>query len=87
MTGRYTDDAPPTATTYVLETAAGNSTTPTPGPNQVTLNWGPSSVHSGNVVGHVFADGHVSMISADVDDRVYMAINTSDAKDILNGEY
>ena len=44
-------------------------------------------MHSGNVVGHVFADGHVNMISADVDDRVYMAINTSDARDVLNGEY
>jgi len=82
MTGRFTDDAPPggaTGFTFTITTAAGD--------NAVTLNWGPSSVHSGNVVGHVFADGHVSMISADVDDRVYMAINTSDAKDILNGEY
>lgn len=79
MTGRYTDDAPPPATAYTIQTASGDNT--------VTLNWGPSSVHSGNVVGHVFADGHVSMIAADVDDRVYMAINTSAAKDILSGEY
>jgi len=87
MTGRFTDDNPPASQTFTITPSAGIDNAGAAGTISVALNWGPSSVHSGNVVGHVFADGHVNMISADVDDRVYMAINTSDARDVLNGEY
>ncbi|MFM7243853.1 MAG: DUF1559 domain-containing protein, partial [Planctomycetaceae bacterium] len=43
--GTFTDSAPPQSRSY---TALGAS---------VPLNWGPSSYHTGKVIGHLFADG------------------------------
>jgi prepilin-type N-terminal cleavage/methylation domain-containing protein len=37
-------------------------------------NWGPSSDHSGGVVVHAFADGHVENINTAIDPRAYFAI-------------
>jgi prepilin-type processing-associated H-X9-DG protein len=34
--------------------------------------WGPSSEHSGGIVNHLFADGHVEAISEDVDPNFYL---------------
>jgi prepilin-type N-terminal cleavage/methylation domain-containing protein len=42
----------------------------------VSLSWGPSSYHGGSVIGHLFGDGHVEMISAEISPSVFNAINT-----------
>jgi prepilin-type N-terminal cleavage/methylation domain-containing protein len=42
----------------------------------VALNWGPSSYHAGKVIGHLFGDAHVEMISADIDSNIYNSLNT-----------
>jgi prepilin-type N-terminal cleavage/methylation domain-containing protein len=38
--------------------------------------WGPSSDHAGKIIGHLFADGHVEFIGADIDAGTYHALNT-----------
>jgi len=38
--------------------------------------WGPSSDHAGNLVMHVFADGSVRSIGADVDPIIYIGLST-----------
>jgi prepilin-type N-terminal cleavage/methylation domain-containing protein len=64
MNGSFTTANPPTAVTY---TAGGNST---------PLNWGSSSDHSGKLVGHLFADGHIEFINSDVAPGIYMSLHT-----------
>jgi prepilin-type N-terminal cleavage/methylation domain-containing protein len=76
MNMRYTDDNPPPLQTYSIISDAVNGTQPS-----VALNWGPSSVHSGNVVGHLFGDSRVTFIQSGIDDRVYIAINTSQGRE------
>jgi prepilin-type N-terminal cleavage/methylation domain-containing protein/prepilin-type processing-associated H-X9-DG protein len=72
--GTFTDSAPPGQRTYQ---ASGG---------QLNLNWGPSSYHAGKVIGHLFADGHVEMINADMDAGIYSALNTRGSSDTI-GEY
>jgi len=76
MSQRYTDDNPPPRQTYSIVSDAVSGAQPS-----VQLNWGPSSVHSGNVVGHLFGDSRVSFIGSGIDDRVYIAINTSQGRE------
>jgi len=40
------------------------------------MTWGPSSDHAGKIIGHLFADGHVEFIGADVAPATYHALNT-----------
>jgi prepilin-type N-terminal cleavage/methylation domain-containing protein len=76
----YTDDNPPPLQTYSITSDAISGSAPKIDPS-VRLNWGPSSVHSGNVVGHLFGDSRVTFIRSDCDDRVYIAINTSQGRE------
>jgi prepilin-type N-terminal cleavage/methylation domain-containing protein/prepilin-type processing-associated H-X9-DG protein len=46
------------------------------GATNVSLNWGPSSAHAGRIVGHLFADGHVEFINADINSNIYNSLNT-----------
>jgi type II secretory pathway pseudopilin PulG len=46
------------------------------GGSTVNLTWGPSSDHAGKIIGHLFADGHVEFIGADVAVATYEALNT-----------
>jgi len=72
--GTSTDSNPPTARTF------------TGGGGTISLNWGPSSYHAGKVIGHLFGDAHVEMISADVDPAIYSALSTRGSSDTI-GEY
>jgi hypothetical protein len=36
--------------------------------------WGASSEHAGGVVLHAFADGHIALISSDIDVQIYPAL-------------
>jgi prepilin-type N-terminal cleavage/methylation domain-containing protein/prepilin-type processing-associated H-X9-DG protein len=74
MSGTNNDSNPPAVQNY---TGAGAT---------VNLNWGPSSYHAGKVIGHLFADGHVEMINADVDAGIYSSLNTRGSADTI-GEY
>lgn len=65
MSGSNTTTNPPGASTVTM---AGSSTT--------NLTWGPSSDHAGKIIGHLFADGHVEFIGADIDNGTYHALNT-----------
>ena len=66
VTGTFTSENPPAAIPqYINASTAGPS-----------LNYGPSSDHSGKIVGHLFADGHVEFISADITASIYMSLNT-----------
>ena len=48
--------------------------------------WGPSSEHSGNVIIHVFADGHVQALRSSVDKNAYLHIITrSEGESIAEG--
>jgi prepilin-type N-terminal cleavage/methylation domain-containing protein/prepilin-type processing-associated H-X9-DG protein len=73
MSGNFTDSAPPNGT--LASPSLNVSSAPTNG-FQIQLNWGPSSYHAGKVIGHLFADGHVEMISADIDPNTYNCLNT-----------
>ena len=66
MSGSSTTTLPPTAVTFTLGAS----------PSQVALTWGPSSDHAGKIIGHLFADGHVEFISADITPNTYHALNT-----------
>ena len=72
--GTFTDSAPPTPRAFQATGATMN------------LNWGPSSYHAGKVIGHLFADGHVEMINADMDAGIYSSLNTRGSSDTI-GEY
>ncbi|MEI8227778.1 MAG: DUF1559 domain-containing protein [Planctomycetota bacterium] len=62
--GSNSTNSPPTAIAHTI------------GANTVSLTWGPSSDHSGKLIGHLFADGHVEFLSADVNESTYCALNT-----------
>jgi len=67
MSGSSTTTNAPSGSTLSLQ----NSTDTLTG-----MTWGPSSDHAGKIIGHLFADGHVEFIGADVDSATYHAINT-----------
>jgi hypothetical protein len=60
-----------TASNHQYLTTSGVSNAPQKG-----LNWGPSSSHSGNIVMHLFADGHVIGLTDGVDQATYLALTT-----------
>jgi prepilin-type N-terminal cleavage/methylation domain-containing protein/prepilin-type processing-associated H-X9-DG protein len=58
-------------------TNAPSGSTLTAGSDTLTgMTWGPSSDHAGKIIGHLFADGHVEFIGADIDSATYHALNT-----------
>jgi prepilin-type N-terminal cleavage/methylation domain-containing protein len=65
MSGSNTTTLPPAGVTHTI--GADTST---------SLTWGPSSDHAGKIIGHLFADGHVEFIGADVSANTYQALNT-----------
>ena len=66
MSGSNTTTLPPAAQTFTLGTGGGTT----------DMTWGPSSDHAGKIIGHLFADGHVEFIGADVANNTYHALNT-----------
>jgi len=46
--------------------------------------WGPSSEHSGGIVIHVYADGHVQNIKDEIDDWVYYRLITRNGAEPVN---
>ncbi|NCA12498.1 DUF1559 domain-containing protein, partial [bacterium] len=66
MSGSNTTSNPPVANTIMIGT----------GTAATGVTWGPSSDHAGKIVGHLFADGHVEFIGADVAAATYHALNT-----------
>jgi prepilin-type N-terminal cleavage/methylation domain-containing protein len=52
----------------------------------LNIDYGPSSIHSGNQVGHLFADGHSEFLTTDIDKSTYMSLGTRNGGDRL-GEY
>jgi prepilin-type N-terminal cleavage/methylation domain-containing protein len=76
-----------TGGTSLIKNTVASSATYAAGGNSVTLSWGPSSFHTGRLVGHLFADGHTEFIAADtIDDATYRALNTRNERDIV-GDY
>ena len=78
----------PSRTGSMLLNNTGTSTVSgTAGANIVALQWGPSSYHSGRLVGHLFGDGHTEFISADnISDANYTALTTRNNRDVI-GDY
>jgi prepilin-type N-terminal cleavage/methylation domain-containing protein/prepilin-type processing-associated H-X9-DG protein len=76
--------APANALSRLTLMSSGSNSTNSPpaainhtiGANTVSLSWGPSSDHGGKLIGHLFADGHVEFLSADVNESTYCALNT-----------
>jgi prepilin-type N-terminal cleavage/methylation domain-containing protein len=72
------------STLGLMSTAATTANPPLPGyavthggaSPSITLTWGPSSDHAGKIIGHLFADGHVEFIPADIAVATYEALNT-----------
>jgi prepilin-type processing-associated H-X9-DG protein len=77
MSGSSTTTNAPSGSTLSLQ----NSTDTLTG-----MTWGPSSDHAGKIIGHLFADGHVEMINADMDAGIYSSLNTRGSSDTI-GEY
>ncbi len=44
--------------------------------NTLPTNWGPSSDHAGNLVGHAMGDGSVRSVASDIDPSIYAALST-----------
>jgi len=69
MSGSATTSSPPAPTSgHTLMIGTGTAAT--------GITWGPSSDHAGKIIGHLFADGHVEFIGADVANPTYHALNT-----------
>jgi prepilin-type N-terminal cleavage/methylation domain-containing protein len=65
-------------TAGTLSNAAG---TVTGGPS---LQWGPSSYHTGgSLIGHLFADGHVEFLNRDIPAAAYQALLTRAESDVV----
>jgi len=64
MSGSFTTTLPPAPATNTI------------GADTINISWGPSSDHAGKIIGHLFADGHVEFIGADVAANTYQALNT-----------
>jgi len=76
-----------TGTSQLLNLTSGTSYSATAGANTGTLAWGPSSYHSGRLVGHLFGDGHTEFISADnISDASYIGLTTRNNRDVI-GDY
>jgi prepilin-type N-terminal cleavage/methylation domain-containing protein len=76
---------PVTATMSLLGSGSTTGTLGTLTPT-LALNFGPSSDHSGNQAGHLFADGHIEFINYDIDKSTYNALSTRNAGDRV-GDY
>ena len=75
------------STAMLLNNTGSSTVSGTTGQNIVSLAWGPSSYHSGRLVGHLFGDGHTEFISADnISDANYTALTTRNNRDVV-GEY
>ncbi|MFM8378623.1 MAG: DUF1559 domain-containing protein [Planctomycetia bacterium] len=64
MSGSNTTTLPPATVAHAL------------GGTVTNLAWGPSSDHAGKIIGHLFADGHVEFIGADIAANTYQALST-----------
>ena len=85
LSGTFNDITPPGGVN-VGQAFTGVAKPPSTTAGVVNLNWGPSSYHAGKVIGHLFADGHVEMINADMDAGIYSSLNTRGSSDTI-GEY
>ncbi|MFN5755425.1 MAG: DUF1559 domain-containing protein [Planctomycetia bacterium] len=52
----------------------------------LTIFNGPTSDHSGNQAGHLFADGHIEFLNYDMDSSTYMSLSTRNSGDRV-GDY
>jgi prepilin-type N-terminal cleavage/methylation domain-containing protein len=71
--------------TFVSGSQIANSTIGTLVPT-LAIVFGPSSDHSGNQCGHLFADGHIEFLTYDINDSIYMSLNTRNSGDRI-GDY
>ena len=53
-------------------------------PASKKLCFGPSSTHSGGLVAHLFADGHVEFITPEVNPQVYLSMSTRNGREVIN---
>jgi len=83
VTGSFTGNNPPPSTVLFrdIPRVFSNVNPPVTANNSVSIEWGPSSFHSGGITGHVFADGHVEFLANDMDASLYIALSTSRARD------
>jgi prepilin-type N-terminal cleavage/methylation domain-containing protein len=71
--------------TFVSGSAIASSTLGTLVPT-LAIVYGPSSDHSGNQCGHLFADGHIEFLSYDINDSTYMSLSSRSSNDRV-GDY
>jgi prepilin-type N-terminal cleavage/methylation domain-containing protein/prepilin-type processing-associated H-X9-DG protein len=69
----------------IVSGSIANSTLGTLVPT-LSIVFGPTSDHSGNQAGHLFADGHVEFINYDIDNSTYMSLSTRGSSDRI-GDY
>jgi hypothetical protein len=67
MSGTFTTTNPPTGNNYTVGATASSG---------AGYTWGPSSDHAGKIIGHLFADGHIEFIGADINASTYNCLNT-----------
>ena len=56
----------------------------TSGSTTKKLCFGPSSSHSGGLVAHLFADGHIEFITPEVNPQVYLSLSTRNGREVVN---
>ena len=49
--------------------------------------WGPSSDHTGGNVVHVFADGHTSVLTDDIEPNMYLSLTSRNSSEQITGDY
>jgi prepilin-type N-terminal cleavage/methylation domain-containing protein len=81
--GALTNNAWPTNTASLIGTGSTGGTLGTLVPT-LSLYYGPSSDHGGGLIGHLFADGHVEFLTADIDKATYNAMSTRASGDRIN---
>jgi prepilin-type N-terminal cleavage/methylation domain-containing protein len=88
--GSYAIAATSTVALIIMQPATGQTVAMNPmlagATGSLNLDFGPSSDHAGNQVGHLFADGHVEFIPMSTQQGTYLSLGTRDRGDRI-GEY
>jgi prepilin-type N-terminal cleavage/methylation domain-containing protein len=88
--GSYAIAATSTVALIIMQPSTGQTVAMNPmlagATGSLNLDFGPSSDHAGNQVGHLFADGHVEFIPTSTPQGTYLSLGTRDRSDRI-GEY
>jgi prepilin-type N-terminal cleavage/methylation domain-containing protein len=67
-----------------LTSALISTWTAPPLPASKKICFGPTSSHAGNLIAHLFADGHTEFINPDINGQVYLSLSTRNGRETIS---